>query len=169
MSLADREALLTDWVQRYSEPLLRICFVSLSDWALAEDSLQETFIKAWQAMPRYEKRPITNEKAWLCRIAFSVCHDMRRSKWMRHVDASTSIDSLPPARFAVLPEDRALLLDICALPEKHRQVLILYHYQRLSMREVGEILGLDASTVYNRLKKAEALLKRKLTEEVEES
>lgn len=167
MAFSDREAVLTDWVKQYSESLLRICFVQLSDWSLAEDALQETFIKAWQAMPRYEQSPIHNEKAWLSRIAINVCHDLRRSKWMRHVDAATAIESLPPARISILPEDRLLLLDICTLPEKFRQVLILYHYQHLTLREIGQVLDLDASTVYSRLKKAEALLKRKLTEEVD--
>ena len=51
MADAEREALLTAWVDRYSDSLLRMCFISLRDWALAEDALQETFIKAWRAMP----------------------------------------------------------------------------------------------------------------------
>ncbi len=163
----DREAVLTDWVSRYSDALLRMCFIQLKDWAMAEDALQETFIKAWRALPRHRYEPIMNDKAWLSRIALNVCRDLQRSRWMRHVDASTSIESLPPARTAVLPEDRALLLDICAMPEKYRQVLILYHYQHLTMREIAQVLELDVSTIYARLKKAEALLKRQLTEEVD--
>lgn len=161
----DREAVLTDWVSRYSDALLRMCFIQLKDWAMAEDALQETFIKAWRAMPRHRYEPIMNDKAWLSRIALNVCRDLQRSRWMRHVDASTSIESLPPARTAVLPEDRALLLDICAMPEKYRQVLILYHYQQLTMREIAQVLEMDVSTIYARLKKAEGMLRRQLTEE----
>lgn len=167
MSDAEREARLTQWVSRYSDALLRMCFIQLSDWALAEDALQETFIKAWRAMSREEQEPILNEKAWLSRIAINVCRDLRRTRWMRHVDAASAIESLPPARTAVLPEDRALLMDICAMPDKFHQVLILYHYQRLSMRDVAQVLDVDVSTVHARLKKAEAMLKRQLTEEVD--
>lgn len=167
MSDAEREARLTQWVGRYSDALLRMCFIQLSDWAMAEDALQETFIKAWRAMPRYEQEPILNDKAWLSRIAINVCHDLRRSRWTRHVDAAKAIESLPPAQTAVLPEDRTLLMDICAMPEKFRQVLILYYYQRLSMRDVAQVLDVDVSTVHARLKKAEAMLKRQLTEEVD--
>ena len=87
---------------------------------------------------------------------------------MRHVDASQALESLPPSVTAVLPEDRSLFLDICALPEKFREVLLLYHYQRLSLRDAAQVLGLDVSTVHGRLKKAEELLRRKLTEEVDE-
>lgn len=167
LSDAEQEALLTRWVSHYSDPLLRLCFIQLKDWALAEDALQETFIKAWKAMPRYVENPVQNDKAWLSRIAFNVCHDIHRSRWMRHVDVSKAIETLPAMQTAVLPEDRALVLDIMALPEKYSQVLLLYHYQRLTMREVGEVLGIDPSTVYARLKKAEKRLKRQLTEEVD--
>lgn len=124
-----------------------MCFISLRDWALAEDALQETFIKAWRAMPQYEHSPIRNERAWLSRIAVNVCRDLQRTRWMRHVDAAQALEMLPPSLLAAEPEDRTLLLDILAMPEKYRQVLILYHYQRL--------------------KKAEGMLRRELTEEVD--
>ena len=91
MADAEREALLTAWVDRYSDSLLRMCFISLRDWALAEDALQETFIKAWRAMPQYEHSPIRNERAWLSRIAVNVCRDLRRTRWMRHVDAAQAL------------------------------------------------------------------------------
>ena len=167
MADAEREALLTAWVDRYSDSLLRMCFISLRDWALAEDALQETFIKAWRAMPQYEHSPIRNERAWLSRIAVNVCRDLRRTRWMRHVDAAQALEMLPPSQLAVKPEDRTLLLDILAMPEKYRQVLILYHYQRLTMREVAQVLGADVSTDHARLKKAEGMLRRELTEEVD--
>lgn len=118
MADAEREALLTAWVDRYSDSLLRMCFISLRDWALAEDALQETFIKAWRAMPQYEHSPIRNERAWLSRIAVNVCRDLRRTRWMRHVDAAQALEMLPPSQLAVEPEDRTLLLDILAMPEK---------------------------------------------------
>lgn len=168
MTDSEREARLTAWVDRYAEGILRMCFIQLQDHALAEDTLQETFLKAWKAMPKYERRPILHEKAWLMRIALNVCHDVQRSRWMRHVDASQALESLPPSVTMVLPEDRSLFLDICALPEKFREVLLLYHYQRLSLRDAAQVLGLDVSTVHGRLKKAEELLRRKLTEEVDE-
>ena len=168
MTDQERETRLTGWVDRYSQALLRMCFMQLRDYALAEDALQETFIKAWKAMPQYERRPILHEKAWLMRIAINTCHDVQRSHWMRHVDMGAALEQLPPAQTSVQMEDRTLFLDICQLPDKYREVLLLYHYQRLSMRDVAAVLKLDVSTVHARLKKAEALLKRKLTEEVDE-
>ena len=167
MAEAEREARLTGWVRTYSDALLRLCFLQLRDYTLCEDALQETFIKAGRAMPKYEHGGIQNDRAWLCRIALNVCHDIQRSRWMRHVDAARALESLPPALFAVEPEDRTLLLDVMNLPEKFREVILLYHYQRLSMRDIAKVLHIDVSTVHARLKKAEGLLKQVLTEEVD--
>ena len=167
MADAAREARLTGWVRAYSDGLLRLCFLQLRDYSLSEDALQETFIKAWRAMPRYERAHIQNDRAWLCRIALNVCHDIQRSRWMRHVDAAQAIDSLPPALTAVEPEDRTLLLDVMNLPEKSRTVILLYYYQRLTLRDIAQVLQLDVSTVHARLKKAEGLLRQELTEEVD--
>ena len=167
MSEAAQVAQLTQWVRQHSESLLRICFIQLADRALAEDALQETFLKAWRALSGNYDRSIRNDKAWLSRIALNVCHDIQRSRWIRHVNFSKALEDLPPSLVAVQPEDRALLLDIHMLPDKYRQVLILYYYQHLTLRDVGEVLGLDSSTVHYRLKKAQQCLKRKLTEEVD--
>ena len=95
MAESDRECRMADWVDRYSDTLLRFCFIQLQDRVLAEDALQETFIKAWRAMPRYEQSAIQNDKAWLSRIALNVCRDMRRSGWMRHMKGAVAIDALP--------------------------------------------------------------------------
>ena len=69
--------------------------------------------------------------------------------------------------FAVEAEDRTLLLDVMNLPEKFREVILLYHYQRLTLRDIAQALQLDVSTVHTRLKKAERMLKQVLTEEVD--
>lgn len=167
MAEAEREARLTSWVSAYSDGLLRLCFLQLRDHSLCEDALQETFIKAWKAMPKYERANIQNDRAWLCRIALNVCHDFQRSRWLRHVDAAHALESLPPALTAVEPEDRTLLLDVMNLPEKSRTVILLYYYQRLTMRDIAQVLHLDVSTVHARLKRAEGLLRQELTEEVD--
>ena len=59
MADAQREALLTAWVDRYSDSLLRMCFISLRDWALAEDALQETFFKAYKRMDTFRSEKNT--------------------------------------------------------------------------------------------------------------
>ena len=72
------------------------------------------------------------------------------------------LSDLPPQIMAVSDEDRSIYLTILAMPEKHRQVILLYYYAGLTLKECGQALGLRASSVHHRLKQAEAHLKTQL-------
>ena len=54
------------------------CFACLNDEALAEDAVQETFLKAYRALDRF--RGDAEEKTWLLRIAINTCRDLRRRR-----------------------------------------------------------------------------------------
>jgi len=77
----DSENLISQWIRDYEKELLRLCFVYLKDAALAEDAVQETFIKAYKHLEGF--RGDASPKTWLVRIAVNVCKDMRRSAWFR--------------------------------------------------------------------------------------
>ena len=51
---------------RWEQSLLRTCFAYLGDMALAEDAVQETFLKAWKNLDRF--RGAASEKTWLLRM-----------------------------------------------------------------------------------------------------
>ena len=158
-----REQRLNEWIEAYSDSILRTCFLYLSDRGQAEDAVQDTWIKAWKHMDEYEKNNIANEKAWLLRIAVNTCKDYRRSAWFRHVDRSKALDELPPQLAAVEPEDRSLTLTVMELPDRYKQVILLYFFQGLTMQETADALGASQATVSRRLEKAKELLKGSLT------
>ena len=159
----DREQRLGRWIEEYADSILRTCFLYLSDQSQAEDAAQDTWIKAWKHMSDFERRAIANEKAWLLRIAVNTCKDYRRSAWFRHIDRKQALDELPPQLVAVEPEDHALTLMVMDLPDRYKQVILLYYFQGLTMLETAQALGTSQSAVHRRLKKAEALLKNSLT------
>lgn len=158
-----REQRLNRWIETYSDSILRTCFLYLSDRGQAEDAVQDTWIKAWKHMDEYEKNNIANDKAWLLRIAVNTCKDYRRSAWFRHVDRSKALDELPPQLTAVEPEDRTLTLTVMELPDRYKQVILLYFFQGLTMQETADALGASQATVSRRLDKAKELLKGSLT------
>lgn len=158
-----REQRLNGWIEKYSDSILRTCFLYLSDRGQAEDALQDTWIKAWKHMDEYEKNNIANDKAWLLRIAVNTCKDYRRSAWFRHVDRSKALDELPPQIAAVEPEDRSLTLTVMELPDRYKQVILLYFFQGLTMQETADALGASQATVSRRLDKAKELLRGSLT------
>ena len=158
-----REQRLNRWIEEYSDSILRTCFLYLSDQAQAEDATQDTWIKAWKHMDDYERKNIANDKAWLLRIAINTCKDYRRSAWFRHIDRSKALEELPPQLVAVEAEDHSLTLMVMGLPDRYKQVILLYYFQGLTMQETAEAIGASQATVQRRLKKAESLLKAELT------
>ena len=80
-------------VEQYQTDLLRLCYIQLHDTALAEDAVQETFIKAYRSFPVF--RGDCSEKTWLMRIAVNTCRDMIHSAWFRHLDRRITPEQLP--------------------------------------------------------------------------
>ena len=154
-----REQKMNQWIETYADDTKKICFVYLADRSQAEDALQDTFLKAWKSMPAYEQKGVENDKAWLMRIAINVCRDYHKTGWFRHVDKHQDMDTIAAYIPAKDEQDRELVMDICDLPAKYKQVVLLYYYQGMNMREAAQALGIPASTVHRRLKKAESLLK----------
>ena len=160
MEKIERESWLEDAMNRWERSLLRTCYAYLGDIALAEDAVQETFLKAWKGFDRF--RGASEEKTWLMRIAINTCKDVRRSAWFRHIDRSLTLDKLQEGAEPFTLRDDTLTRAIMALKPKIREVVLLYWYQQLTGEETAKALGVSRSTVYNRLKKAQRLLRKEL-------
>ena len=149
----DHEAILTHMVETYEVLLFRTCYMYLRDRDLAEDAVQETFLKAYRALHTF--RGDCSEKTWLMRIAVNVCRDITRSMWMRFVDRRVSLDLLPePAQEYDNWNSLDLARAIMKLPVKLKEVVLLYFYHDMTMREISEALGVSASVVSKRIKQA---------------
>lgn len=158
------EIRLKEWISRYSDDVLRTCFVLLSDQSLAEDAMQDTFTKAWKNMSQFEGRENASPKTWLMRIAVNTCKDTLRSSWMRHIDRRQEIEALPLS-IANCPEEKlALTQAIMALPPKLREIVLLYYYQDMSLRTCANVLGISAPTATRRLQQAQKKLRIQLEE-----
>lgn len=146
-------------VSLYQRQLLNMCAAYLRDTASAEDAVQETFLKAYRALPKF--REDCSEKTWLMRIAVNTCRDMTRSAWSRHTDKRITPEQM------VLPSDQtlydddgeALIQAIGQLPRKYRDALMLYYYQDMSQEEVAAALRASPSAISKRLKHARRLLR----------
>ena len=158
------EIRLKEWIRRYSDDVLRTCFVLLSDQSLAEDAMQDTFTTAWKNMSQFEGRENASPKTWLMRIAVNTCKDTLRSSWMRHIDRRQEIEALPLS-IASCPEEKlALTQAIMALPPKLREIVLLYYYQDMSLRTCANVLGISAPTATRRLQQAQKKLRIQLEE-----
>ena len=147
-------------VQTYQTPLRRLCCILLKDVHLADDAVQETFIKTYRSLNTFRKE--SSEKTWLTRIAVNTCRDMMRSRWFLHIDRSVNIADLPEEIDECDPEDTDLLNTVMQLPVKQREAVLLYYYQNLTMQEISETLQITVSNVSRRLENARKALRKQL-------
>ena len=153
----DKEEHLNQMVITHEKDLLRLCCMYLKDIDLARDAVQETFLKAYRRMDRFEGK--SSEKTWLMRIAINTCKDMLRGSWFRHVDRYTTLEDLPLPVAPPSVEHIAIMNAITSLPRKQMEVILLHCDQGLNIRETARALGISPPAVINRLKKARVILK----------
>jgi RNA polymerase sigma-70 factor (ECF subfamily) len=166
----DRLAIET-LIHRYQNYVYRLCFLVMRNEQDAEDMTQETFIRAFRALPKFEIREGKNFEGWLYRIAVNACRSRMRRKWYQVLpwpDPAPSLVSEPeeqPDRMLMQGEARQEMLEaIDSLGEKHRLVVILRYYTGLSNEEIAEVLSIPSGTVRSRLHVARKRLKKVLKE-----
>ena len=154
---SNREERLTRMVEEYQSALLTMCYAYLHERQMAEDALQETFLRAYKALDSF--RGECKEKTWLTSIAINVCRSMRKSAWMVRMNHSITPEDIPMAVWDRYDQDAAdLAAAIQQLPYKLKEVVFLYYYQELTMPEIAKIVGVTPSMVSKRIKKAHVKL-----------
>ena len=154
------EARISRMVKTYEKDLLRLCCMYLKDTVMAEDAVQETFIKAYKNLHAF--RGESSEKTWLMRIAINVCKDMLRTAWFRNLGKMVSIENVQIPAEQEMSVSSELVSEIMKLPSKYKEVVLLYYYHGMNMAETAEILRISRAAVQKRLKKDYELLRIQL-------
>ena len=148
-------------MEQYGSSLLRMCAVYLKDADLAQDAVQETFLKAYRHL--HDFRGDCSEKTWLAAIAMNVSRDMLRTAWFRH-QSRVNLDTLPEQPIPFSFPDDTVLTEVMRLPSKYREVVLLRYYEGMKLKEVASALRLSAGKVRSRLNRANAILRDRLKE-----
>ena len=154
------KARFTAAVRRYQNMVYRTALHALGSPQDADDAAQEVFLRLFR-----HKEPFEGEEhlwRWLLRVTVNYCRDVLKSPWRRR---RVSWEELPETPAFDKPQQAALYREVMALPEKYRMVLDLFYYEELSVREIGGLLGVEASTVTTRLARARRRLKERLGED----
>ena len=185
-AVAEPTAPQLDQLEQFRVELTGYCYRMLGSAFDAEDAVQETFIRAWRGLDRFEGR--SKLRSWLYRIATNVCVDMLngRKRRARPIDLgpASSADATLGERLGQdtwvepVPDDRAVpsggdpadvavaresirLAFVAALqhlPPRQRAVLILREVLRWHADEVAELLDTSVASVNSALQRARATL-----------
>jgi len=144
----------------HGNALLRFCYLQLGDAHLAQDAVQETFLRAHRRRASF--RGECGEKTWLTAIALNCCRDIRRRAWFRRERFSPALSDLPEPSEPFDPGDDTVITQVMALPLKYREAILLHYYQGLSVRDIALATGTSENTWSTRLRRARSILKNKL-------
>jgi RNA polymerase sigma-70 factor, ECF subfamily len=171
--LAGDEGAYRELVERYQRPVYSMALRMVRVREDAEDLTQETFVRMFRALDRYD--PTRPFGAWLVTIAARLSIDQLRRRRVKTVPLAWSepgeeervIDVEDPGlrpedEVAWREEERGAQALIGSLPEHYRIVVLLRHQQGLAYEEIAEALQLPLGTVKARIHRARALLKERL-------
>lgn len=144
-------------VETYRDTVYRVALHHFASPPDAEDAVQEVFLRLYTREEAFDSQE--HLRRWLIRVTVNVCKDVLKSPWRRR---RISLEALPDQPVFDAPEQGELYQAVLALPEKYRVVLDLYYYEELSIREIGQVLGLRQTAVTTRLFRARDLLKQRL-------
>ena len=154
----DRHAVLEGLMERYRQKVMHLAVSIVRDQALAEDLSQTAFVKAWQALPKFDGR--ASLSTWLYTITRNTCLTaVERERRIVPLEDFNEVadDDGDPMLFgtaqagvessgqAAAEYDVAKLLE--QLPEPYRRVVVLFYLEDRSCEEVGELLSMPTGTV----------------------
>jgi len=134
------------------------------DAALAEDLLQEAFVRAWQKLDSF--RGESRFATWLHRLSANVALSDRRLR-LRRVGPETGMDeaverTIAGDRDVPAPQQLDLEAAIAGLPERARAVLVLYDIEGYSHAEIAELTGMAVGSSKAQLHRARKLVREGL-------
>jgi RNA polymerase sigma-70 factor (ECF subfamily) len=148
---------------RFQPEIVRYLTHRTGDAEAAQDLAQQVFLKAWQAIPRYEHRGAPF-RAWLYRMAHNQMVDHFRARRPTVDVADVDLPEDPEAETLVLTQEMHgyLRSALERLSEDHRQVLVLRFLMEKSAREIGEIMGRKEVTIRGLQMRALQALRREI-------
>ncbi|WP_170311624.1 RNA polymerase sigma factor [Vallitalea okinawensis] len=149
-------------LETYQQSLLALVYKYTNDYVEAQDLTQEIFIKIFKNIAHFNAS--SKLSTWIYRIAHNTCIDWSRKKTplpVKQLEINGTEHSTEEA--VIYKEEQALIHDtIVNLPEIYKSVIILYHFNHLSYKEISEILELSEKTIETRLYRGRRKIKEQL-------
>jgi RNA polymerase sigma-70 factor (ECF subfamily) len=161
-----------EFFQRHGQLVFAFLFRMLgprATVAVVEDLTQDTFLRAFEALPRFTVEGPARVSTWLLTIATRVAlNELRRSRRRGEANA-VAVDTVALAG-GDRPDDASersalaarLERELARLSPEHRAVFVLREYHDLGYQEIADALEIELGTVQSRLSRARAALRRAL-------
>jgi RNA polymerase sigma-70 factor (ECF subfamily) len=151
-------------VRRHQKALFRLALRFSRDEGLAEDIVQESFVKAYQKLNTFEER--SSFKSWLYRITINTAKNKLRSGDHLDLDIEdvvVAVDSKVQGNLEHRELSGVLAEEVKKLPERQRIALTLRIYEDMSFQEIAQIMECPYDTAKANFRHAVLRLKKTLS------
>jgi RNA polymerase sigma factor (sigma-70 family) len=158
---------MRELMQRYGDYLLRLSYVYVKNWSVAEDIVQDVFIKYFENQ-QFEGR--ASIKTYLAKMTIhKSCDQLRSIKnrlrilegfWKTAEKSQSSVEQQTLNKLEQFSVAKAVL----ELPIKYREVIVLFYYEEMTSLEIAILLEVSENTIKTRLRRGREILKTSLSE-----
>lgn len=160
--MADQKAFVVDIddaVRRYADMVYRLAVLNTGNKYEAEDVFQEVFLKLFR-----HKESICNEehlKAWLIRVTVNQCKSLAVTVWNKRRVSMEAVAEQGEEMQADEGESEVYEA-VKKLPPKYREVIHLFYYEELQIREIAAVLERNEATIKTQLARGRQMLEKML-------
>lgn len=154
---------------QYRTPMYRIAFSILHDEGLAEDAVQQAFLKIFQNFEKIDQKDCNKMRAFIVILIRNTAIDLYRQRGRERVVSFEDLEQPLPDQ-SQLPEERLIgqlereqvTACLMELEEKYRDLLILRYYHGYQNKDIAQLLGMSQTQVAVGLYRGKQKLRRRL-------
>lgn len=164
-------------VDLYKDKMYHLGFRMLGNKQEAEDMVQETFLRVYLNLDRYDESQ--KFSTWIYRIGTNLCIDrLRKRKPNYSLDAEVSEgegmdwygmlpsdDPTPEEHFVLSETQESIRKAIDGMPDKYKSAIVLRYLHDLSLQEISDILEIPVTTVKTRVHRGREFLRKKMEDD----
>lgn len=156
-----REDAYRQIVEEYGNRLLRTCYLILKDREEAEDVVQETFIKVFRNIDSFREN--SGLYTWIYTIALNLSRDrLRKKKDMLTLEDERVGNNDVECEVEKGIDRELLRKELFSINSLYREVLVLFYFEGLSIKEISNLLNEKEGTIKSKLSRGRNILKKGL-------
>ena len=153
-------------MREHGDYLMRLSYVYVKSWAVAEDIVQDVFIKFYNTETNFKQQ--SSLKTYLAKMTINKSCDYLRSVKGRLAILKNAWKVAPKSEASAEQrtlnklKDNQVAAAVLELPIKYREAIVLYYYEEMTSHAIATLLNIPENTVKTRLKRGREQLKGKL-------
>ena len=156
-------------IDKYKDAIFRMVYVHIGDFHRSEDITQEIFIRIYRSLSKF--RGDSSIYTWIYRISINTIRTYAKKD--RTIADTLSVDHMEDIPDDAWDEEKlveglqnsSVISLIQRLPDKYKEVLVLYYYQDLKVEDICSVLNEPSGTIKSKLHRGRNMLKDMMIKE----